>query len=247
MNRFIVPGAALALIAALAGPAPLEAQSTAWSITPQVGVTFHGDYYDDRIITDFSGEDDVLVDFLDVDPGASFRVGGRVGYDFVPGVQFHGGIFASWPDADIRIDPAGQGPAGRMERDDIDLRILEFNGGATIELGEVTGSRLPVFVGGDLGLVNHSFDDFLWKDLEFIDPSTTSLTLGLRGGIDYPVTSHISVRGEIRQTFVRGAFGDFEEDIENVESRAAGAPAGTDFEGNTFSLFGLDAGLSIRF
>lgn len=240
MRKIVAAFAALGLICVTSSPG--SGQGTAWSVSPTVGITFHGNYYDDEVVTTFGGSDEIETDVTEIDPGASVRVGGRVGYDFAPGVRFHGGVFGSWPDADVSV---GVGEERRVQSD-ADVRVLEFTGGATVELGDVTASRLPLYLGGDIGLVNHSFDEIQWED-EFIDPSTTAIRFGARAGVEYPLASRVSLRGELGQTFVWGAYGDFEDEIAAVEARDEGLEeADTDFEGNSFSFFSLEAGLSLE-
>jgi opacity protein-like surface antigen len=232
----------LALLLVLSGVgSPARAQATPWSVSPSVGIAFHGDYYDDQVVTTFAGSDRIEADVTEIDPGASLRLGGRVGYGFVRGVRFHGGIFTSWPDAEVAV---GTG-ADRTVQSDVGVRVLEFTGGATVDLGELTASRVPVYVGGSVGLVNHAFDEVQWEE-EFVDPSTTALRFGARAGVSYPVTPRVSLRAELRQTTVWGAYGDFEDEIAAVESRQEGLEGDTDFEGNSYSIFGLDAGLTLR-
>lgn len=230
--------AGLLAAAALTVPAEAQVRPAGFTVVPQLGIGFHGDFYDDRVITTFSGTDDVVVQDLTVDPGASLRVEGRLEYDYVPGVRFHGGLGLSWPDADVQMDDDTQS--------DVDVSILELNGGATLELGEITTNQLPVYAGVEAGVAHHGFDEFQWRD-EFVDPSATSLSLGGRVGVEYPLRSNVSLRGELKQSLVWGAFGDFESDIAAVESRAAGAQADVDFEENTFSMFSLNAGLAVSF
>lgn len=240
MDRYVVSPllAALAGAALLALPADGQVRPAGFTFVPELGVAFHGNFYDDQVITTFSGSDDVEVDRLEIDPGVSARLEGRLEYDFVPGVRFHGGVGLSWPGADIRLDDDTQR--------DVDVSALEVSGGATLELGEITTQRIPVYAGLEAGVVHHSFDEFPWKG-EFVDPSSTSLSLGGRLGVEYPLIRNVALRGELKQTLVWGAFGDFEDDISAVESRDAGVPAETDFEGDTFSMLSLNAGVAVSF
>jgi hypothetical protein len=230
--------AALLAASSLAAPADAQFRPSGFTVVPQVGIAFHGDVYDDRVITTFEGTDDVVVRNLTVDPGTALRVEGRLEYDYLPGVRFHGGLGLSWPGADVSV--------GDETQSGVDVSVLEINGGATLELGEITTQRLPVYVGVEAGIAHHGFDEFRWRD-EFVDPSATSLTVGGRVGVEYPLMENLSLRGELKQSLVWGAFGDFESDIAAVEGRVAGQPADVDLEGNTFSMFSLNAGLAISF
>lgn len=236
----LAPALAALLAAASAPAAPADAQirPSGFTVVPELGIAFHGDVYDDRVITTFEGTDDVVVRDLTVDPGTAPRLEGRLEYDYVPGVRFHGGVGLSWPGADLRV--------GEETQRDVDLSVLEVNGGATLELGEITADRIPVYAGLEVGVAHHGFGEFRWRD-EFVDPSATSLAAGGRVGVEYPLMENLSLRGELKQSLVWGAFGDFEEDIAAVEGRVAGQPADTDLEGNTFSMFSLNAGLAFSF
>jgi len=242
MKRALLSVLSVALFTALSGVgSPARAQATPWSVSPSVGFAFHGDYYDGQVVTTFAGSDRIEADVAEIDPGASLRLGGRVGYRFVRGVRFYGGIFTTWPDAEVTV---GTG-ADRTVQSDVDVAVLEFTGGATVDLGELTSSRVPVYVGGSLGLVNHAFDEVQWEE-EFVDPSTTALRFGARAGVTYRVAPRVSLQAELRQTTVWGAYGDFEDEIAAVESRQEGLEADTDFEGSSYSIFGLDAGLTLQ-
>lgn len=230
--------AALLVASSLAAPADAQIRPSGFTVVPEAGVAFHGDLYDDRVITTFEGTDDVLVQDLTVDPGTALRVEGRLEYDYVPGVRFHTGVGLSWPGADVRV--------GEETQQDVDVSVLEVNGGATLELGEITSERIPVYAGVEAGVAHHGFDEFRWRD-EFVDPSTTSLSVGGRVGVEYPLMRSLSLRGELKQSLVWGAFGDFESDIAAVEGRVAGQEANVDFEGTTFSMFSLNAGLAFSF
>lgn len=230
--------AALLAASALAAPADAQIRPAGFTVVPELGVSFHGDFYDDRIIATFEGTDDVVVQDLTVDPGTALRVEGRLEYDYVPGVRFHGGLGLSWPSADVSVGDETQSGVG--------VSVVELNGGATLELGEITAEQIPVYAGVEAGIAHHGFDEFQWRD-EFVDPSATSLSAGGRVGVEYPLMDNLSLRGELRQSLVWGAFGDFEEDIAAVEGRVAGQPADVDFEGNTFSMLSLNAGLALSF
>lgn len=230
--------AALLAASSLAIPADAQVRPSGFTVVPEVGVAFHGDFYDDRVITTFEGTDDVVLRDLAVDPGTALRVEGRLEYDWVPGVRFHGGLGLSWPSADVSV--------GDETQSGVDVSVLEVNGGATLELGEITAERIPVYAGVEAGIAHHGFDEFRWRD-EFIDPSATSLSAGGRVGVEYPLMENLALRGELKQSLVWGAFGDFEEDIAAVEGRVAGQEADVDFEGNTFSMFSLNAGLALSF
>lgn len=234
----VVALASAALLTAATAPVEAQFRPPGLTFVPQAGVAFHGDVYDDRTITTFAGSDAVQVNRVTVDPGVGLRFGGRVEYDFAPGFRLNGGVGLSWPGADVRIDDATQRG--------VDVSVLELNGGATLELGEITADRLPLYAGAEVGIVRHGFDEFRWSD-EFIDPSSTSLTVGGRVGVEYPVLPSLSLRGELKQTLAWGAFGDFEEDIAAVETRQAGSRARVDFEGNTFSLPSLNVGVALSF
>lgn len=233
----------VALLAAAALTAPADAQERqdrrmGFTLVPQVGLAFHTAYYDDRVVTTLTEAEDIVVDRVTIDPGAAFRVEGRFEYDYVPRVRFHGGIAMSWPSADVQV--------GTQAQSEVAVNVLELTGGATLEIAEITDEQLPLYFGLEGGIVHHGFDEFQWRD-EFIDPASTSLSLGGRLGAEYPLTENISARGELKETLVWGAYGGLEGDIQSIESRRAGVPADTDFEGNTFSMFSVNAGLTISF
>lgn len=234
----------LALTTLLAGPAlgatALEGQQPLpgrLTFVPEVGVGFHSAYYDDRLITSFA-DDEVQVDRLRIDPGTSFRLGGRVEYGIRPGIRLHGGLAASWPDAESQVN--------QTATQDLESSVVEILGGAQLMLQElVADSSLPIYLAGDVGVIRHGIDDLEWKGA-FIDASTLSLAYGGRIGFEYELAPGVTARGELKETLVSGSFGDLEGEISEVESRAAGEDADTDFEGNTFSLFSVNAGLAVN-
>lgn len=239
--RILALAAALALASLPAGEAAAQETGPAWSVVPEVGVVFHGDFYDGRVVTIVAGSDVAAVDRLRMDPGTALRLGARVEKEVVPAVRLHGGVGASWPGASVRRREGDE-----AVRSEVDVSVVEISGGATLRLGEITAAKLPIYVGAELGLVRHGFDDLSWEG-EFVDPTATSLSLGGRLGVEYPLAPGVSLRGELRQTLVRGGYGDLEEEISEVETRLEGAEAAVDFEDDSFSIFSLNAGLSVSF
>lgn len=242
-SRSLLALAAGLALAGLALPVAADGQPVevgGWTIAPELGVSFHGDYYDDRVITTFEGTDDVKVDRLKIDPDASFRVGVRVERDLSPGIAVLGALAGSWPDAEVTVD-------GERRAEELEMSVLEVSGGLQLEfLDLIPEFQLPLYAGLEASVVRHGLDDFQWRN-QFQDASGLSLGIGGRVGVDYGFAPNVSVRGEIRQSFVRGGYGDLEDEIAEAESRAEGLPADSDFDGNTFSLFSVNAGVAISF
>ncbi len=231
----------IALAAALlVSPAALSGQvpTGSWRLVPQLSLAFHGGYYDDLVVTTFA-DGDVDTDVLMIDPGAAIRLGLAAEYAVAPGIWLSGGLAASWPDADLRIDG--------IPSADLDLGIYEFSAGALFRLGEwASGARaIPFYVGGDLNLVSHSFNNLFWEG-QPTDISTMSLGLSGRFGAEYTISPKLTLRGEGRLLFVRGGFGGLENELAAAAALDEGIAAQTNLQRNTYSMFLLNAGLVFR-
>lgn len=236
MGRIVLAVAASCLLV----PTPLWGQVPApsWRVVPQLGLAFHGGYYDDVVVTTFA-DGAVNVDRLEIDPGTAVRVGATAEYAFTPVVWLYGGLAGSWPEGDVVED-------GEL-RPDIDMQVVELTAGALFRLGQWGTARVfPFYVGGDVTLAWHSFDELIWEG-QPTDVTTTSLGLSGRFGVEYALGPKASLRGEARQLLIRGGYGGLEDELAAAAAQEAGMSAQTELEGNTFSAFLLNAGLVIRF
>ena len=236
MRKLTIALAAALLVppAALSGQVP----TGSWRLVPQLSLAFHGGYYDDLVVTTFA-DGDVDTDVLMIDPGAALRLGLAAEYAVAPGIWLSGGLAASWPDADLRIDG--------IPSADLDLGIYEFSAGALFRLGEWGSGAgvIPFYVGGDLNLVSHSFNNLFWEG-QPTDISTMSLGLSGRFGAEYAIGPKLTLRGEGRLLFVRGGFGGLEDELAAAAARDEGVAAQTNLQRNTYSMFLLNAGLVFR-
>lgn len=240
----------LAAVACFLAPSALWGQASTgpWRVVPQVGLAFHGGYYDDQVVTIFpNGERDDDIAFLGINPGPAVRVGAAVEYALTSGVWLFGGLAGNWPEADIEVNG--------ILRSEVDMSVVEVNGGALFRLGEWGGGAVgaggarvfPFYVGGDLSLVWHSFDGLLRPD-RFVDVTTTSLGISGKFGVDYPVGPRIAIRGEGRWLLIRGGFGNLEDELAAAAALDEGEPlARTELEGSSFSSFLLNGAVVIRF
>lgn len=227
-------------IALLVSPAGLWGQvpTSSWRLVPQLSLAFHGGYYDDLVVTTFA-DGGVDTDVLMIDPGAAIRLGLAAEYAVAPRIWLSGGLAASWPNANVRIDG--------IPSPDLNLSILEFSAGALYRLGEWGSGAtvIPFYVGGDLNLVSHSFNNLFW-DGQPTDVSTMSLGLNGRFGAEYTIGPKLTLRGEGRLLFVRGGFSGLENELAAAAALDEGIAAQTNLQRNTYSMFLLNAGLAIR-
>ncbi len=236
--------AAAATVACLLGPTSLWAQApgSSWTIVPQLGLAFAGGYYDDLVVTTFP-DGDVDTDLLEIDPGLAVRLGVSAEYAKSSNVSLYGSVAGSWPEADVAVNGIR-----RPENPNIDMSVLEISVGALFRLGEwAAGTKvLPFYVGGDVNLVFHSFDDLIWQG-ELTDVTTTSLGLSGKFGVGYAIGPKLMLRGEGRLHIVRGGFGGLEDELAAAAALDEGEPsARTDLDRNTSTIFTLNAGLAIR-
>ncbi len=155
-------------------------------------------------------------------------------------MSLYGSVAGSWPEAEV-VEDIDRFP-------DIDMSVFEISVGALFRLGEwAAGTKvLPFYVGGDVNLVFHSFNDLIWED-QLTDVTTTSLGLSGKFGVAYPIGPKLMLRGEGRLHVVRGGFGGLEDELAAAAAlEKEELSAQTDLDGNTFTIFTLNAGLAIR-
>ncbi len=233
--------AVAATVACLLGPTSswAQAQDHSWTIVPQLGLAFAGGYYDDLVRTTFPGGGSDI-ERLKIDPGVAVRLAVSAEYAATSTMSLYGSLAGSWPGAEAVED------IDRLP--DIDMSVYEISVGALFRLGEwAAGTKvLPFYVGGDVNLVFHSFDDLIWQG-ELTDVTTTSLGLSGKFGVGYAIGPKLMLRGEGRLHIVRGGFGGLEDELAAAAALDEGEPsAQTDLDGSTFTIFTLNAGLAIR-
>ncbi len=234
MKNIAVPAA----VACLLGPTNSWAQDHSWTIVPQLGLAFAGGYFEDPVVTTFA-DGDIDTDVLAIDPGLAVRLAVSAEYAATTTVSLYGSLAGSWPDADVAVNG--------IPLADIGMSVYELSVGALFRLGEwAAGTKqLPFYVGGDVNLVFHSFDDLFWEG-QPTDVTTTSVGLSGRFGVGYEIAPKLMLRGEGRLHIVRGGLGGLEDELAAAAARDEGLAAQTDLDGNTFTIFTLNAGLAIR-